>query len=360
MACDARPLSAETDNDSAESPPHHVDPALLKQRRLLETKIDKVLDDWFVLGIHRAGAKKFIQDRIANPDDAECSRLRQWWLLQLNGRVWAHGLPLMCHASENVPGLRSHHIWPNESLPWLKTVEGHFEQIREELIAARSDGLSRLSGFQPYRDPVGSNREAAADGVGAEGVDRGAWNVLYLHLNHKRFDENCERFPATMRAIDEVFPRHYCHAFFSALTPGSHIMKHHGPSNRMLRTWLPICGMEGFRLRVGDTLVSPEEGKAFAWDHSFEHEAWHDGPEARIVLIVDVWHPDLTEPEVRFLRSLQNCRLRAGRALVEMSAGERTHEEATYFEIVDRARHLLSSDDWWVINAERDPTTKAT
>jgi len=78
------------------------------------------------------------------------------------------------------------------------------------------------------------------------------------------------------------------------------------------------------------------------------------------VLIVDVWHPDLTEPEVRFLRSLQNCRLRAGRALVEMSAGERTHEEATYFEIVDRARHLLSSDDWWVINAERDPTTKAT
>ena len=57
--------------------------------------------------------------------------------------------------------------------------------------------------------------------------------------------------------VQEAFPRHYSHvpptdlspdlarglgaqerqAFFSALTPGSHIVKHFGPSNRMLRVW---------------------------------------------------------------------------------------------------------------------------
>jgi hypothetical protein len=30
-------------------------------------------------------------------------------------------------------------------------------------------------------------------------------------------------------------------AFFSALTPGSHILKHMGPSNRMLRVWFLGC-----------------------------------------------------------------------------------------------------------------------
>lgn len=30
------------------------------------------------------------------------------------------------------------------------------------------------------------------------------------------------------------------------------------------------------------------------FDDSFEHEVWHNGTETRLVLIVDVWHPDLT------------------------------------------------------------------
>eukprot|EP00415_Alexandrium_ostenfeldii_P000052 UN0052 len=168
-------------------------------------------------------------------------------------------------------------------------------------------------------------------------------------------------FPETVRMVSEVFPRHYSHAFFSALTPGSHIVKHFGPSNRMLRVWLPLCGLDGFRLRVGDTIVEPRAGEAFVWDHSFEHEAWHDGSETRVVLIVDIWHPDLTDPEVKFLRTLQNCRLRMGRAIAEQEElGKQNPEDATHFDIVERARHLLTDDDWWVVKAERDPSTKPT
>merc|ERR1712060_1014813 len=104
---------------------------------------------------------------------------------------------------------------------------------------------------------------------------------------------------------------------------------------------------------------------AFAWDHSFEHEAWHEGNETRVVLIVDVWHPDLSDAEVKFLSTLQNCRLRAGRALADECAKQKEKrvvgaEEDTYFEIIEKARHLLTDDDWWVVNAERDPTTKPT
>lgn len=321
--------------------------------------VDRVLDEWLVTDLHRAAAKRFIQTRVANADDPACSRVRQWLMLRINGKVWEHGLPFMCHTPENIPGVRCRHVWPREDLPWLAEIEAHYPEILAELLTARSSASP--SGFQPYRDPIEKGTEArvAADGVGAEGVDRGAWNVLYLILNHKRFEDNCERFPATLRAIQEAFPRHYSHAFFSALTPGTHIVKHTGPSNRMLRAWLPLSGLEGFRLRVGDTIVEPKAGEAFVWDHSFEHEAWHEGSETRLVLIVDIWHPDLTDPEVNFLRALQNCRLRAGQALAERC--ERTApEEATYFEIVERARSLLTDDDWWVIKAGRDQTTRPT
>ena len=39
------------------------------------------------------------------------------------------------------------------------------------------------------------------------------------------------------------------------------------------------------------------EGKFIIFDDSFEHEVWHDGDSVRLVLIVDMWHPDLTARE---------------------------------------------------------------
>lgn len=275
---------------------------------------------------------------------------------------------MMCRTPENVPGLGSFHVWPRERMPWLANVEANHSDILAELLSVRFADSGKPSGFQPYRDPhhKGADDRIAKDGVGVEGVDRGMWNVLYLFLNHKRFEENCERFPKTIAMIEKAFPRQYSHAFFSALTPGSHIVKHHGPSNRMLRVWLPLCGLDGFRLRVGDTIVEPKCGEAFAWDHSFEHEAWHEGSETRVVLIVDIWHPDLTDKEVQFLRSLQNARLRAGRHMAEVLAEQKEEkdetnpQDATYFDIIERARGLLTDDDWWVLNAERDPTTRPT
>mmetsp|Transcript_93920 Transcript_93920/g.223457 ORF Transcript_93920/g.223457 Transcript_93920/m.223457 type:complete len:349 (-) Transcript_93920:48-1094(-) len=325
--------------------------------------VEKVLDEWLVTGLHRAGAKKFIQDKICKENDEECKRVRQWLLLRMNGRIWEHGMALMCRSPDNVPGLRSSPVWQREDSPWLSGIEARHADILAELMAVRSTSGSRPSGFQPYRDPVhpGGEDRKAKDGLGVEGVDRGMWNVLYLFLNHKQFEDNCARFPITVATIKEAFPRHYSHAFLSALTPGSHIVKHFGPSNRMLRVWLPLCGFDGFRLRVGDVILKPKAGEAFVWDHSFEHEAWHEGPETRAVLIVDIWHPDLTDAEVKFLRTLQSCRLRAGKALAELSAEvPKGPEEASYFEIVEKARSLLTTDDWWVVNAQRDPSTLPT
>lgn len=97
-----------------------------------------------------------------------------------------------------------------------------------------------------------------------------------------------------MEVINNLLPRQYKHAFFSAMSPDTHILKHHGPTNKKLRFHLPLIGVEGSRLRVDTETRELQSGKPYVFDDSFEHEAWHDGSNTRIILIADLWHPDLS------------------------------------------------------------------
>jgi aspartate beta-hydroxylase len=124
--------------------------------------------------------------------------------------------------------------------------------------------------------------------------------VFYLYLHDIPFTENCAKVPKTIEILKECVPRDYHHCFFSAVTPGTHITPHNGPTGKKLRVHLPILGTKGARMRVGDETRELEEGKCIIFDDSFNHEAWYDGDQTRINLIVDFWHPDLTDPEVKF------------------------------------------------------------
>lgn len=84
----------------------------------------------------------------------------------------------------------------------------------------------------------------------------------------------------------------------SVLMPGTRVRPHHGPSNTRMRAHLGIRIPEGAYIRAGDpsepgNLRQWQEGRVLCFDDSFRHEVWHEGSEPRIVLIVDVWHPDM-------------------------------------------------------------------
>lgn len=121
-----------------------------------------------------------------------------------------------------------------------------------------------------------------------------------------KFNMNIDKVPFTMKCVNEILPRGYHHCFISALTPNTHIVSHYGPTNKKLRFHFPILGCEGASLRAGETTVQLEEGKGYVFDDSFNHEAWHNGKQTRVILIADFWHPDLTDKEVKFLSFLMN------------------------------------------------------
>ena len=158
----------------------------------------------------------------------------------------------------------------------------------------------------------------------------------------------------------QAVPRSYQHAFFSALTPGTHILKHHGPTNKKLRIHLPLIGVPGSELRVADTTIRCAQDQLLVFDDSFEHEAWHTGDATRLVLVFDVWHPDLSDKEVHFLSFLQRARMKASRKMEERlhaqaeakakaEGRELTKEETgdNFFQLLRDARDDLKDNSWW-------------
>ena len=203
-------------------------------------KLNSFFDDYCLNSLQRAAALNFIKEKVANPEDSSVARVREWLLAQLNSRRIppVHERQIGC--PEIIPGLRAHPWWDLSEFNWIEQVEAAYEDIRDELLALRNKG-----GFQPYRGPTWASSIQAADNVGSLSHDSGQWNVFYLYLHGMSFDENLEKCPVTAHIIKNVIPRHYDHAFFSAVNPGTHIMEHHGPTNKKLRLHFPLIGSEG-------------------------------------------------------------------------------------------------------------------
>ena len=75
---------------------------------------------------------------------------------------------------------------------------------------------------------------------------------------------------------------------------------HYGPTNKKLRCHLPLSVPEGGQCTItvaGESVVL-QEGKCILFDDSFLHEASNSSDQPRVVLIIDTWHPDLTDEEV--------------------------------------------------------------
>ncbi len=60
-------------------------------------------------------------------------------------------------------------------------------------------------------------------------------------------------------------------------------------------------------MRIADQMLSWTEGKIFVIDDSFEHEVWMNGDGIRLVLLIDFWHPDLSDGQKQNLSKLPNA-----------------------------------------------------
>jgi aspartyl/asparaginyl beta-hydroxylase (cupin superfamily) len=84
---------------------------------------------------------------------------------------------------------------------------------------------------------------------------------------------------------------------FSLLRPGAAIPPHHGFVNTRLICHLPLIVPDGCAFRVGNDTRPWREGQAWAFDDTIEHEAWNRSDQTRVILLFDIWRPELTGEE---------------------------------------------------------------
>jgi aspartate beta-hydroxylase len=192
------------------------------------------------------------------------------------------------------PGLPQIQFYEREDFEWVRAVESATDDIRSELQAVMS-GRSR---FSPYLKTDSTHLNRDFQGL----ADNENWGALYLWDYGRLVPEIAELFPQTVRALEAapqpVIEGQAPMALFSKLTPGTRIPPHNGMLNTRLICHLPIivptdCGA----LRVGNEQRPWVEGEMLIFDDSIEHEAWNTSEEERVVLLFEVWRPELSEEE---------------------------------------------------------------
>ena len=188
-----------------------------------------------------------------------------------------------------------------ELFPWYALLEAETAAIREEMLGV----LAEDNGFEPFLGHFDADK---LDGHLANAIGPPVWNAFFFFRHGTRYEANHARCPRTSAALAHV-PLCYVHdhspeVCYSVLTAGSHILPHHGVTNTRLVTHLPLIVPEDCALVVGGEPHGWEEGRCFTFDDTFEHEAWNRSGRTRVVVLMDVWNPYLTDVERDALTAL--------------------------------------------------------
>jgi aspartate beta-hydroxylase len=198
------------------------------------------------------------------------------------------------------PGLPQVQFYGRAMFPWLDAVEKETAAIREEMHAVMRDPHA----LRPYvqSDPSRPRNEQAGM------ADNPDWSAFYLWKDGAPVPGNAQRCPRTLAALDGVpFPRvngRMPSILFSVLRPGAHIPAHNGFINTRLICHLPLVVPKGCSFRVGNETREWIEGEAWVFDDTIEHEAWNRSGETRVVLLFELWRPEISEAERRLVTAL--------------------------------------------------------
>ena len=200
-----------------------------------------------------------------------------------------------------LPDMPYRPFYPSEELPWVKEVEAATDAIEAELSAFLA---TRAQAFAPYIHGGLELPGQTPDTL----RDHDNWTAAFLIRDGVEDSEWSAACP-TVSALMDTLPLTAIKGFspsvlFSKLKPGARIDPHTGLLNCRLICHLPLVVPAGCGLRVGDDRRDFVRGEVWAFDDSINHEAWNNSADDRIVLIFDVWHPDLTEQERRDITSL--------------------------------------------------------
>lgn len=206
-------------------------------------------------------------------------------LLSLNlANNKAKGNPLPSHNGFTFVGLTSLPWHEPKKISWVNALEINYRDIKEEALNI----MAKKQDLKPHY-------------LNYSGIVKGRWNSIMLIQGGKK-ESVCAHCPKTMNLLKLASERfRFREVMFSILEPGAVIKPHRDYSNTYLTYHLGLLVPPQSGIIVGGIERKWEEGKSLILDTSYEHEAWNNSDQIRLILLVDFFHPELTEAEQDFI-----------------------------------------------------------
>jgi len=180
-------------------------------------------------------------------------------------------------------------FFDSHMFPWREDLELSYPDIRKEILS----GLNVATDGRPYL----TNRHRLEGKLWEPLVNKMSWASVHLYQNGVANEKVVHKFPLTLQALAGVpvatTNGNPSEVFISVLAPGTRIPEHFGVSSAILTAHLPIEVPAECGLKVHEEIRIPEAGKLMVFDDTWEHSAWNNSDQPRVVLIFELWHPEL-------------------------------------------------------------------
>ncbi len=279
---------------------------------------------------YRAIARVIGQRGASTPEEAaavqRCHRMGEWYDLQSSNHLLtslemagfdsAHrhprfqkSLEMMLGERERPPVFQQYpqtplvHFYPDlpyvqfadpAQFEWVAKLEAAFSELRAEadrLLDGHAD-------FRPYVKRDLQRPQGDVHGM----LENADWSTLFLWENGAAVEEHKALCPRIFEAVMQHVPlcnigKRAPSVMLSLLRPGAHIPAHTGMINCRYICHLPLVVPPDCSFRVGDRTIEWQEGKVIIFDDTVQHEAWNRSDRNRLVLIFDIWRPELSVAE---------------------------------------------------------------
>lgn len=197
-------------------------------------------------------------------------------------------------SEEHIDDLTAKPLWDTNEFPWASALEEKSYIIQEEFEAKMKENSKLFAGDSSLQNTV------MGGGWSAIRLQRlGVWNL-----------DNCKEFPKTYELLKELdIPLAVRGVCFARQAPGSGVKPHSDGRNFILTSHLGIKIPEGCWIEVANERKHWEEQRLLTLDTSFVHSTGNPTDGERYVLIIDFWHPEITEAEragLEFIYDLRN------------------------------------------------------
>jgi aspartyl/asparaginyl beta-hydroxylase (cupin superfamily) len=194
------------------------------------------------------------------------------------------------------PGLPQRSFYARDEFDWVPALEAQTGAVKSELESLLR---SQAEEFEPY---IGAEADkSGGTAPNAHLAGDASWSAYHLLKGGVVVEGHAEQFPMTLEALQLVpltrIAGRAPMALFSLLKPGAHIRPHHGSFNFRLICHLPLIVPPDCALRVGNQQRPWREGELLIFDDSMEHEAWNRSDRQRVILLFEIWRPEIGEAD---------------------------------------------------------------